>query len=190
MLDLQTILHETDEQRLADLSLSDQAKGMKASEILVIAYAVKAAIARGEDIANFTVGDFSPAEFQIPDALKTYTIDALRAKATNYPPAHGTPELREALQDHYADRLDLKFPLDAFVVASRPPGFARYHQTLLNQGEVTSHLHPAGITQIFASLLVPSMWLFVPHRSLGLRQLRVTLSLILGRHVYWFCAHR
>ena len=154
MLDLQTILNETDEQMLADLSLSDQAKGMKASEILVIAYAVKAAIARGEDIANFTVGDFSPAEFQIPDALKAYTIDALRANATNYPPAHGTPELREALQGHYADRLDLKFPLDAFVVASgaRPVLYAAY-QTLLNQGEVVVTPAPSWNNTNFCQLV-------------------------------------
>ena len=44
---------------------------MKASEILVIAYAVKQCERRRH---RQFYGDFSPAEFQIPDALKISTI--------------------------------------------------------------------------------------------------------------------
>ena len=121
-------------ENLIELSLSDQAKGMAASQILVIAYAVKDAIARGENVANFTVGDFSPKEFQIPALLKASIMDAVRDDQTNYPPANGTPELRAALKSHYERRLNLSFPLDSFVVASgaRPVLYATY-QCLINR---------------------------------------------------------
>ena len=52
------------------LALTDLANGMQGSRILAIAGEVRAAIARGEEICNLTVGDFSPAHFQVPPALQ------------------------------------------------------------------------------------------------------------------------
>ena len=43
-----------------DQSFSEMALGLSPSKILVIAYAVKAAIESGAPVANFTVGDFAP----------------------------------------------------------------------------------------------------------------------------------
>ena len=79
-------------------SLSQMAKGMQGSKILQIAYAVQARIKAGAQVADFTVGDFAPREFRVPDALITYTTRALEDGHTNYPPADGVPELRQAVQ--------------------------------------------------------------------------------------------
>ena len=154
MLSLDELFIAAENENLIELSLSDQAKGMAASQILVIAYAVKDAIARGENVANFTVGDFSPKEFQIPALLKASIIDAVRDDQTNYPPANGTPELRAALKSHYERRLNLSFPLDSFVVASgaRPVLYATY-QCLINEGETVVSPAPSWNNTNFCQLV-------------------------------------
>ncbi len=137
MTDLTEYLPEAAEhQRLGELSFSDQALGMRASRILVIAYAVRDRIESGADVANFTVGDFAPSQFQVPEKLKADIAALVADNQTNYPPAHGTAELREALKSHYAKDLGIDYPIDAFVAASgaRPVLYAAY-QCLLNPGE-------------------------------------------------------
>lgn len=137
MTDLTRYLPEEHEaERLGELSLSDLALGMRASRILVIAYAVKARIDAGAVVANFTVGDFAPTQFQVPEKLKADIAELVAANQTNYPPAHGTAELREALKSHYAKSLGIDYPIDSFVAASgaRPVLYAAY-QCLLNAGE-------------------------------------------------------
>jgi aspartate aminotransferase len=137
MTDLTPYLPADDElAALSAHSLSDVALGMHASRILVIAYAVRAKIESGAQVANFTVGDFSPREFQVPAKLKEDIAELVAANQTNYPPAHGTPELRGAIKDHYVRHLGLDYPIDAFVVSSgaRPALYATY-RCLLNAGE-------------------------------------------------------
>jgi aspartate aminotransferase len=122
--------------RLDALTLSEMAQGMAASRILVIAYAVKAKIAAGEAVANFTVGDFAPSEFPVPPALKQAIVEALEQDQTNYPPADGVPELRRAIVGAYERELGLRYPIDAVCVASgaRPVLYAAY-RCLLDPGE-------------------------------------------------------
>lgn len=117
-------------------SLSGMAQGLVSSKILVIAYAVRARIEAGDTVANFTVGDFSPQEFAIPAALRQYVEEALRAGETNYPPADGVLELRQAVADHYRAHLGLDYPLESVVVASgtRPSLYAIY-RCLIDPGE-------------------------------------------------------
>ena len=52
------------------------------SEILKIAADVRALVAGGREICNLTVGDFSPAEFRIPQVLEEGIIDGLRRGET------------------------------------------------------------------------------------------------------------
>lgn len=121
---------------VSDRTFSEMALNMASSRILVIAYAVRERIAAGADVANFTVGDFSPQQFNVPPELKDEIKAAIDRNETNYPPAHGTPELRAALRNHYRRDLNLDYPEDAFVVASgaRPVLYAAY-RCLLNPGE-------------------------------------------------------
>src|ERR1700676_1294274 len=71
------------------------------SEILKIAADVRAMAADGRDICNLTVGDFSPAEFRIPELLERGIVEALRRGETNYPPSDGILPLREAVRSLY-----------------------------------------------------------------------------------------
>ena len=146
---------------LSNRTFSQVALGMASSRILVIAYAVKARIAAGHEVANFTVGDFAPGQFQIPDTLNTQIQAALRAGQTNYPPANGTPELREALRAHYRERLKLDYPVDAFVVASgaRPVLYAAY-RCLIDEGEVVVTPAPSWNNNNFC-------WLFRRESTIG-----------------------
>lgn len=149
---------------LAARTFSDVAEGMAASEILVIAYAVRAQIEAGKQIANFTVGDFAPTEFQVPHQLKDGITAAVAANQTNYPPAHGTPELRGAIRDHYADVLGLDYPVDSIVVASgaRPVLYASF-RCLLNAGEKVVTPAPSWNNNNF-SQLVGAEHVVVPSR--------------------------
>ncbi|MEE2644159.1 MAG: pyridoxal phosphate-dependent aminotransferase [Myxococcota bacterium] len=123
-------------QDLAAMSLSETSLGMSASRILTISYAVRERIANGEEIVQYTVGDFSPNHYQVPALLKEESRTHLASNQTNYPPANGMLELRASIRDHYAETLSLDYPLDGIVVGSgaRPVLFAAY-QCLINPGE-------------------------------------------------------
>ena len=63
-LDLTTLLPKRD-----DTYVGTMAKGLVGSEILRIAAEIRELTAQGRKVCNLTVGDFSPREFPIPEAL-------------------------------------------------------------------------------------------------------------------------
>ena len=71
--------------------LGTMARGLIGSEILKIAGEIRVAMTAGQKIANYTVGDFAPAQFPIPDKLREATLAALSRGETNYPPSDGVP---------------------------------------------------------------------------------------------------
>lgn len=98
------------------------------SEILKIAADVRALAAGGRDICNLTVGDFSPAEFRIPERLEQGIVEALRRGETNYPPSDGIVPLREAVRALYGRELGFTPELGSVIVTagSRPGIYATY----------------------------------------------------------------
>ena len=106
------------------------------SEILKIAADVRGLVAGGRDICNLTVGDFSPAEFRIPEILEHGIVDALRRGETNYPPSDGTLPLREAIRSLYQRELGFTPDLASVVVTggSRPGIYATY-ASLVDPGD-------------------------------------------------------
>ncbi len=98
------------------------------SEILKIAAQVRAMAAQGLDICNLTVGDFSPTEFRIPEALERGIVEALHRGETNYPPSDGILPLREAVRALYARELGFTPDLASVIVTggSRPGIYATY----------------------------------------------------------------
>lgn len=108
--------------------LPPMAGGLKGSSILRIAYAIKAMQAEGTPVCNLTVGDFSPEQFSIPEPMRDGIAAALAAGETNYPPAFGTPELRQAVVNLYRRDLGLEYSVDSVIVGSgaRPPIFAAF----------------------------------------------------------------
>ena len=124
--------------------LSAMAKGLIGSEILRIASEIRAAVTAGQKIANFTVGDFSPREFPIPDRLRDGTLRALAAGETNYPPSDGVLRLREAVREFWRDRLQIEAPLQSIVIAggSRPVIYATY-RALVEPGDTVVYPVPS-----------------------------------------------
>jgi aspartate aminotransferase len=106
------------------------------SEILRIAGEIRTLVAAGRTVCDLTVGDFSPRQFPIPEALKDGIVAALEQGETNYPPSNGLSELREAVRRFYASELALEYPLESVVITggSRPAIYATY-RTLVDPGD-------------------------------------------------------
>ena len=124
--------------------LSLMASGLKGSEILKIATDIRAMLAEGKQICNFTVGDFSPAQFRIPKLLEDGIKDALTKGETNYPPSDGLSQLKKSIQEYYKLWLNLDYPLESIIVTSgsRPGIFASY-TTLVDPGDVVVYPVPS-----------------------------------------------
>lgn len=120
------------------------AQGLEGSAILKIAGEVRGLLSEGRKISNFTVGDFSPEQFRIPDALKDRIQTALDNGQTNYPPAIGIPEIREAVRELYRNELDLDYPEGCVQVGSgaRPPIFSAF-ACLVSPGETVLYQVPS-----------------------------------------------
>jgi aspartate aminotransferase len=76
------------DQSSLDSALSNVARGLNESGILRVTREVRGLLARGEKIANLTVGDFDPRYFPIPHKLADEIQAAIGRGETNYP----TPE--------------------------------------------------------------------------------------------------
>jgi aspartate aminotransferase len=97
--------------------IAEMASGLIGSEILKIAAEIRTRAASGRAICNLTVGDFAPSQFPIPDALRDGVLAALSRGETNYPPASGMQELREAVSRFYARELGLDYPASSILIA-------------------------------------------------------------------------
>jgi aspartate aminotransferase len=104
--------------------------------VLRIAGEVRAAVAAGRDVVNFTVGDFEPREFPLPRKLVDGIKAALDAGHSNYPPSNGILELRKAVLAFYQRELQLDYPLESVMIAggARPLIYAAY-RTLVDPGD-------------------------------------------------------
>jgi aspartate aminotransferase len=111
-----------------DRALNTMAGGLTGSRILAIAGAIRALQAEGKPVCNLTVGDFSPQQFRIPESLARGISEAVAAGETNYPPAVGLPETREAVTILYRRDLGLDYPIESVFMAggARPPIFATF----------------------------------------------------------------
>lgn len=92
--------------------------GMQGSEVLKIAAEVRQVMAAGRPVCNLTVGDFSPAQFPIPEALRAALADAVARGETNYPPSDGVLDLRRAIVDFVVREQSVAYPVEAVLVAA------------------------------------------------------------------------
>jgi aspartate aminotransferase len=125
-------------------TVSGMARGLTGSEILRIAGEIRTLVSKGAKVCNLTVGDFSPREFPIPTVLRDNISEALHAGETNYPPADGMLELRQAVQRFYARSLGLQYPLESIVIASgaRPIIYGTF-RTVVDPGDVVVYPVPS-----------------------------------------------
>ena len=98
--------------------LSALAETMVGSEIVKLGNAISERKRKGENIFNFTIGDFDPEVFPIPKELEDLIIKSYREHQTNYPPAEGVLELRESISSFIKEWEHLEYSLPEILVAS------------------------------------------------------------------------
>jgi len=111
------------------MRVSRLAGGLSGSEIIRIGNAVSEQVRQGANICNLTIGDFDPRLYHIPAELSVGITAAYADHQTNYPPAPGLAELRQAASAFIEARQGLRYaPADEFLVAggSRPLIYAAY----------------------------------------------------------------
>lgn len=138
---------------LTERTKSELAQQMKPSRILAIADQVRAMVAAGEQVANFTIGDFSPVEFRVPPQLLAHQHRLLDEGETNYPPAKGMPALRKAVREYYVRKLGLEYPEGCVQIGSgaRPLIFAAF-SCLVSRGDTVLYQAPSWNVSYYTEL--------------------------------------
>lgn len=123
---------------------SDLAEMLVGSEIVTLGNEINNKIAAGAEIHNFTIGDFSPKEFPIPDTLLNYIIEAYQAGKTNYPPGQGLLALRKSVSSFLKRYESVDYAPEEIQIASggRPLIFAMF-QTIVNPGDKVIYAVPS-----------------------------------------------
>ncbi|HEY1114194.1 MAG TPA: aminotransferase class I/II-fold pyridoxal phosphate-dependent enzyme [Chitinophagaceae bacterium] len=126
------------------MKLSHLSETLIGSEIVKLGGEIRDRIRQGEHIYNFTVGDFDPHIFPIPKELEDAIIDAYRKHFTNYPPAEGNLDLRQALSAFISDYQGLDYSTEEILVASggRPLIYALY-RAVCDRGDKVIYAVPS-----------------------------------------------
>src|SRR3954469_3646907 len=98
--------------------LSQLAETLIGSEIVSLGAEIKEKIKQGEKIYNFTIGDFDPSIFPIPQELEQLIISSYKEHNTNYPPGEGVYELREAVSEFIKHGEGLEYAPNEIQIAS------------------------------------------------------------------------
>jgi aspartate aminotransferase len=126
------------------MKLSHLAENLIGSEIVRLGGEIRELIRKGENIYNFTVGDFDPAIFPIPKGLEDLIVDSYRKHFTNYPAAEGNLDLRESITVFLRDRESLVYEPGEILVASggRPLIYSLF-RTLVDRGDKVIYAVPS-----------------------------------------------
>ncbi len=124
--------------------LSSLAESLIGSEIVKLGNEISSRIRNGEKIYNFTIGDFAPAVFPIPEGLEEAIVDAYRDGFTHYPPADGIMELRQAVSEFIFEHQSVLYKPNEIQIASggRPIIYALF-RTLVNPGDKVIYAVPS-----------------------------------------------
>lgn len=112
----------------AIMKLSYLSETLIGSEIVNLGGEIREKIRQGQKIYNFTVGDFDPSIFPIPQELEDGIVEAYRQHFTNYPAGEGNLDLREAISVFLKEHEQLHYSLAEILVASggRPLIYSLY----------------------------------------------------------------
>src|SRR5215217_2057841 len=100
------------------MKLSNLAETLIGSEIVKLGNAISERIRQGEKIYNFTIGDFDPSIFPIPKELEDAIIDSYKSHYTNYPPADGIVELRNAVSSFLKEWEGIDYSNNEILIAA------------------------------------------------------------------------
>lgn len=125
-------------------TLSTLAESLIGSEIVKLGNEISNRIRSGEKIYNFTIGDFAPAIFPIPEQLEDLIVDAYREGFTHYPPAEGIMDLRQAVAEFIFDYQNVRYKPSEIQISSggRPLIYALF-RTVVNPGDKVIYAVPS-----------------------------------------------
>lgn len=126
------------------MKLSHLSETLIGSEIVKLGGEIREKIRQGEKIYNFTVGDFDPSIFPIPQELEDAIVEAYRKHFTNYPAAEGNLDLRESIRTYIKDTEGLDYGTTEILVASggRPLIYALY-RAVCDKGDKVIYAVPS-----------------------------------------------
>lgn len=119
-----------------DWKVSEMAENLIGSEIIKLAGEIREKINQGENIYNFTIGDFNPKIFPIPAEYKKAILDCYENDETNYPEANGMLPLRKAVSKFLSERQGVNYTENEILISggARPIIYSIF-QTLIDEGD-------------------------------------------------------
>ena len=121
---------------MASTKLSTLAETLIGSEIVKLGGIIKEKISNGEQIYNYTIGDFDSTQFPIPALLEKEIKKAYDDGYTTYPIADGETDLRKAVANFIKEKEGLSFELSEILIAAggRPLIYAAY-RAVVDKGD-------------------------------------------------------
>lgn len=116
--------------------LSHLSQTLIGSEIVKLGGEIKERINQGEQISNFTIGDFDSSIFPIPQKLEDLIVAAYRSKFTTYPPSEGVAALRQSVSGFIKQFEGLDYAPDEILIAAggRPLIYTTY-RAIVDRGD-------------------------------------------------------
>lgn len=116
--------------------LSTLAETLIGSEIVKVGNEINNRIKNGETIYNFTIGDFNPTIFPIPQELENEIIEAYKQKHTNYPSAEGILPLRESVCSFLKHYFQLTYnPTEIQIASGGRPLIYSIYRAIVDKGD-------------------------------------------------------
>jgi aspartate aminotransferase len=118
------------------LRLSTLSETLIGSEIVKLGGIIKEKISKGENIYNYTIGDFDSAQFPIPKLLLQEIKKAYDEGYTTYPVADGELDLRKAVSSFIKNKEGLVYSINEILIAAggRPLIYAIY-RAIVDKGD-------------------------------------------------------
>ena len=121
---------------MGELKLSTLAETLIGSEIVRLGGVIKEKIKAGDNIYNYTIGDFDSSQFPIPALLEKEIKEAYDKGYTTYPAADGELDLRKAVSGFLKTHENLNYDTSEILIAAggRPLIYAAY-RAIVDKGD-------------------------------------------------------
>jgi aspartate aminotransferase len=131
---VQILLHKSPYMSTSKLSLL--AETLIGSEIVKLGSIIKEKISQGDQIYNYTIGDFDSSQFPIPQQLEEAIINAYKDGYTTYPAADGELELRIAVSNFIRTNEQLDYsPSEILIAAGGRPLIYAVYRAIVDKGD-------------------------------------------------------
>lgn len=121
---------------MGNSKLSLLAETLIGSEIVKLGSIIKEKIKQGDQIYNYTIGDFDSTQFPIPAELEKAIIEAYRKGFTTYPAADGELDLRIAVSNFIKSNEGLDYsPSEILIAAGGRPLIYAIYRAIVDKGD-------------------------------------------------------